>query len=179
MPLSFQKGSSLVCSYEPWESSMYFYFKILTLLSFFLWSHAGQNNGVRKLLQVRTREGGSPFNRVFPDSPAPFPSAPSPAPATPPVVQKPAPVDRNNSASPSPLPEPRSAPLSKSSSSKNHLVVILAGVMGGVVFLLISIIGLYLCKTNKVATVKPWATGLSGQLQKAFVTGKSQQFKSS
>ncbi|KAH1226659.1 Protein MALE DISCOVERER 2 [Glycine max] len=133
--------------------------------------HAGQNNGVRKLLQVRTREGGSPFNRVFPDSPAPFPSAPSPAPATPPVVQKPAPVDRNNSASPSPLPEPRSAPLSKSSSSKNHLVVILAGVMGGVVFLLISIIGLYLCKTNKVATVKPWATGLSGQLQKAFVTG--------
>ncbi|KAL5171010.1 Inactive receptor-like serine/threonine-protein kinase [Glycine soja] len=103
--------------------------------------------------------------------PAPFPSAPSPAPATPPVVQKPAPVDRNNSASPSPLPEPRSAPLSKSSSSKNHLVVILAGVMGGVVFLLISIIGLYLCKTNKVATVKPWATGLSGQLQKAFVTG--------
>lgn len=30
---------------------------------------------------------------------------------------------------------------------------------------------MYLCKSNKVATVKPWATGLSGQLQKAFVTG--------
>ncbi|KAL5164050.1 Protein MALE DISCOVERER 2 [Glycine soja] len=125
----------------------------------------------KRLLQTRTHEGGSPFNRVFPVSPAPFPSAPPPAPATPPVVQKPAPVDRNNSASPSPLPGPRSAPLYKSSSSKNHVVVILAGVMGGAVFLLISIIGLYLCKTNKVATVKPWATGLSGQLQNAFVTG--------
>ncbi|KAG4920206.1 hypothetical protein JHK82_049168 [Glycine max] len=134
--------------------------------------HVGQNkNGVQRLLQTRTHEGGSPFNRVFPVSPAPFPSAPPPAPATPPVVQKPAPVDRNNSASPSALPGPRSAPLYKSSSSKNHVVVILAGVMGGAVFLLISIIGLYLCKTNKVATVKPWATGLSGQLQNAFVTG--------
>lgn len=177
MSLSFQKGSSLVCSYEPWESFMYFCFIILTLLSFFLWRqsrHVGQNkNGVQRLLQTRTHEGGSPFNRVFPVSPAPFPSAPPPAPATPPVVQKPAPVDRNNSASPSPLPGPRSAPLYKSSSSKNHVVVILAGAMGGAVFLLISIIGLYLCKTNKVATVKPWATGLSGQLQNAFVTGKS------
>ncbi|MFQ6647242.1 hypothetical protein Gotur_019172, partial [Gossypium turneri] len=29
----------------------------------------------------------------------------------------------------------------------------------------------YLFKTYKVSTVKPWRTGLSGQLQKAFVTG--------
>jgi hypothetical protein len=48
-----------------------------------------------------------------------------------------------------------------------------AGIVGGAVFILISIIVVYLFKTNKVATVKPWATGLSGQLQKAFVTGKS------
>jgi hypothetical protein len=36
----------------------------------------------------------------------------------------------------------------------------------------ISSIGIYLCKTNKVAIVKPWTTGISGQLQKALVTGK-------
>ncbi|RDX89721.1 Protein MALE DISCOVERER 2 [Mucuna pruriens] len=134
--------------------------------------HVGQNKGVRRLLQTRD----SPFNRaaIFPDSPAPSPSAPPPASATPPQVQKPPSADRNHSASPSPspLPEPAgSAPQFKSNSSKKHSLVILAGVTGGVVFIFISIIGLYLCKTNKVATVKPWATGLSGQLQKAFVTG--------
>ncbi|MCH98263.1 putative LRR receptor-like serine/threonine-protein kinase, partial [Trifolium medium] len=54
--------------------------------------------------------------------------------------------------------------------SKNHIPIV-AGIVGGAVFILISIIVVYLFKTNKVATVKPWATGLSGQLQKAFVTG--------
>jgi len=47
----------------------------------------------------------------------------------------------------------------------------LAGSIRGAILILI--IGVYLCKSNTVATVKPWATGLSGQLQKAFVTGKS------
>ncbi|TKY47571.1 LRR receptor serine/threonine-protein kinase MRH1 [Spatholobus suberectus] len=157
--------------------------------------HVGQNKkGLRRLLQTRFRQGESPYNRAadFPDSPAPSPSAPPPASATPPLAASPSTpspsnsADRNASASPStpspsdsagrnvsasPSPLPGSAPQPKSNSSKNHLVVILAGVMGGAVFLLISIIGIYLCKTNKVATVKPWATGLSGQLQKAFVTG--------
>ena len=54
-----------------------------------------------------------------------------------------------------------------------HWIRILAGSIGGALFLVILIIGVYLCKSDKVATVKPWATGLSGQLQKAFVTGNS------
>ncbi|XP_062154680.1 inactive receptor-like serine/threonine-protein kinase At2g40270 [Alnus glutinosa] len=69
-------------------------------------------------------------------------------------------------------PAPYSAqapPPPENRSSKNHLVLILAGAIGGAILILI--IGVYLCKSNKVATVKPWATGLSGQLQKAFVTG--------
>ncbi|MBA0569001.1 hypothetical protein Golob_006466 [Gossypium lobatum] len=45
------------------------------------------------------------------------------------------------------------------------------GAIGGVVFLLILIAIAYLFKTSKVSTVKPWSTGISGQLQKAFVTG--------
>ncbi|QCD98619.1 probable inactive receptor-like protein kinase At3g56050 [Vigna unguiculata] len=137
----------------------------------FVKRHTGKNKkGLRRLLQSPRH---SPFNRAasFPDSPPPSSSAPSPAPATPPPVEEPAFTDRNDSASnslsPSPLPEPPST----SGSSKNNLVVILVGVIGGVVFLVISSIGIYLCKTNKVATVKPWATGLSGQLQKAFITG--------
>lgn len=54
--------------------------------------------------------------------------------------------------------------------SKNHQAII-GGAVGGSVFVLITFLVVYLCKINKVATVKPWATGLSGQLQKAFVTG--------
>ncbi|KAI3945303.1 hypothetical protein MKX01_035064 [Papaver californicum] len=38
-------------------------------------------------------------------------------------------------------------------------------------FLSIAAIGFLLCRSKKVVSVKPWVTGLSGQLQKAFVTG--------
>jgi hypothetical protein len=61
---------------------------------------------------------------------------------------------------PSPQESPKS--LATSSSSKSHLVVILAGSIKSAILILI--IGVYLCKSNTVATVKPWATGLSGQL---------------
>ncbi|KAE8695676.1 putative inactive receptor-like protein kinase [Hibiscus syriacus] len=60
---------------------------------------------------------------------------------------------------------------SSSHSRSNHRSAILGGSIGGAVLLLIVIIIAYLLKTYKVSTVKPWATGLSGQLQKAFVTG--------
>lgn len=44
--------------------------------------------------------------------------------------------------------------------------------IGGVSFLVALIIFLVFCyRANKVVTVRPWSTGLSGQLQKAFVTG--------
>ncbi|KAF0935970.1 hypothetical protein E2562_037452 [Oryza meyeriana var. granulata] len=38
-------------------------------------------------------------------------------------------------------------------------------------FLIISAAGVFYCRAKKMGTVRPWATGLSGQLQKAFVTG--------
>lgn len=47
----------------------------------------------------------------------------------------------------------------------------MAGAIGGGASLVILVVGLYFYGCNKVATVNPWATGLSGQLQKAFVTG--------
>ncbi|KAJ3676450.1 hypothetical protein LUZ60_003862 [Juncus effusus] len=49
---------------------------------------------------------------------------------------------------------------------------IYASIFGGAsLLLLISIIILIFIRGKKVVTVKPWATGLSGQLQKAFVKG--------
>ncbi|XP_020578895.1 protein MALE DISCOVERER 2-like [Phalaenopsis equestris] len=45
-------------------------------------------------------------------------------------------------------------------------------IIGGVSFLLALIIFfLCCCRANKAVVVRPWSTGLSGQLQKAFVTG--------
>ncbi|CAA6661840.1 unnamed protein product [Spirodela intermedia] len=35
-------------------------------------------------------------------------------------------------------------------------------------------VGIFCYRSNKVVAIKPWATGLSGQLQKAFVTGVTQ-----
>ncbi|WVZ20135.1 hypothetical protein V8G54_007457 [Vigna mungo] len=75
-------------------------------------------------------------------------TAPLFAPATPPPGEEPVFTDRNYSPSPS-LFEPHSALPFTSGSSDSNLVAILAGV---------------------IATLKPWVTGLSGQLQKAFIT---------
>ncbi|KAJ6726880.1 PROTEIN MALE DISCOVERER 2 [Salix purpurea] len=73
-----------------------------------------------------------------------------------------------------PLPPP---PIGNSSSSNGSTPpfipangAIIAGAIGGTLVILMSIIIIYICKINK-ASVKPWTTGLSGQLQKAFVTG--------
>lgn len=83
------------------------------------------------------------------------PSAPTPS-ASPPSLSAPVPAISGNS---------------KSFISKHKTPILIGGIGGGACFVIISFILLYLYKTNKVATVKPWATGLSGQLQKAFVTG--------
>ncbi|KAM1595208.1 hypothetical protein PS2_001492 [Malus domestica] len=88
------------------------------------------------------------------------------------LVSVPNPSAPTPSASPPSLSAPVPAP-SKSESfiTKHKAAILIGGIGGGACFVIISFICLYLYKTNKVATVKPWATGLSGQLQKAFVTG--------
>ncbi|KAJ7959617.1 LRR receptor-like kinase [Quillaja saponaria] len=140
--------------------------------------HAGQDKdpGHRRLLQAQNNETTAPPLTDPPThlpSPTPSPSqSPSPSPS-----HSPSPSQEPNSvASPSPSSTPAPSPSkfsrrSAKSSSKHHKVAILGGVIGGTLFVLVSITVIYLCKTDKVATVRPWATGLSGQLQKAFVTG--------
>lgn len=75
------------------------------------------------------------------------------------------------SFSPPPVFSPNSHPPTRERKRSNHLAIV-AGAIGGATLLLVAIVG-YLCMKTNVAIVKPWATGLSGQLQKAFVTGNS------
>jgi hypothetical protein len=46
------------------------------------------------------------------------------------------------------------------------IVVLLVALLIGIACMLL------LCRTKSGTTIGPWKTGLSGQLQKAFVTGK-------
>ncbi|XAR65965.1 Non-specific serine/threonine protein kinase [Bertholletia excelsa] len=92
-------------------------------------------------------------------------SPPSPAPSpTPPYEQSP-----SASSSPPSLSTPPSP--GKKPTKKHHLILMLCAVIGGPVLLCAVTIFILFCQGDKVAVVKPWATGLSGQLQKAFVTG--------
>lgn len=124
----------------------------------------------RVLVQAATSPGATDLVKENSQSPSSSPSpapTPSPTPSPSPSPESPPPSTLPNPNLTSPPPD--SPPLE--SRSNNHRKLILAGVIGGSVFLFMSVIGIYLYKSNKVTTVKPWATGLSGQLQKAFVTG--------
>ncbi|KAJ4840515.1 hypothetical protein Tsubulata_000457 [Turnera subulata] len=108
----------------------------------------------------------SPSSLPLPPSPSPV-VAPTPVPANPPSVLLAPPqhheVSRTPASSPSYVAE-------NTSKSKHHMVLV-AGIVGGSMLVLISAICVVFSRSSKVVSVKPWATGLSGQLQKAFVTG--------
>ncbi|XP_011003691.1 PREDICTED: probable inactive receptor-like protein kinase At3g56050 [Populus euphratica] len=103
----------------------------------------------------------------FPPSPSPMiaPTPASPAPENPPSVFIVPP--QRDWMSMVPAPSPNHLGQSK---SKHHTALI-AGVIAGSMFALISASGIFFFRSSKVVTVRPWATGLSGQLQNAFVTG--------
>ncbi|XP_061976055.1 inactive receptor-like serine/threonine-protein kinase At2g40270 [Populus nigra] len=124
-------------------------------------------------------------HKLLPSTPpSPKPATPTVTSPPPPTMTSPAPTPSepfgtssapDGSASPSisaPAPSNSSVPgvVFESSRSKKNQGPIIAGAVGGTSVILVSIISIYICKINKVS-VNPWATGLSGQLQKAFVTG--------
>lgn len=106
---------------------------------------------------------------------SPSPLSPSPTPAVtakPHVVHSP-----RSSPSPSSLPSPaENSSRVENARRSNHRVLILSAAIGGSVLLLILIAGTIVFRSNKMAVVKPWATGLSGQLQRAFITGNFLSF---
>ncbi|PUZ66489.1 hypothetical protein GQ55_3G313200 [Panicum hallii var. hallii] len=118
----------------------------------------------------------------FPPSPAP---APSPA-----VVAKPLPLpahDGNPSQSIALPPQPPAAVVPAGTGSRPVVAGVAPGAghsghvsrpvyviaAAGASLLAAVSVALFVvcCRSSKVVTVRPWATGLSGQLQKAFVTG--------
>ncbi|KAL4587775.1 hypothetical protein LXL04_000649 [Taraxacum kok-saghyz] len=153
----------------------------------------------RKLLQIPPSSSLSPSRHPvssisfppFATSPSMSP-VPSPSPSTSPV---PAPSPSTSAPSPSPIfppfalfPKiPESSPpeikpdlapsLSPgsfiiSNNSKHHRVLMWSGmVVGGSILIFLTVFGFVFFKRNKMVTVNPWATGLSGQLQKAFTSG--------
>ncbi|KAJ0909468.1 putative protein kinase RLK-Pelle-LRR-VI-2 family [Helianthus annuus] len=126
----------------------------------------GENINVPVPSQLTPSPSPSPSPTPSP-SPSPSPT-PSPSPAPSAIPNQPsAPTPPRTTGSTPSLPPPPSA--TSSGSSNNHIPLILGVVIG--VFALVALAALVLWRCNKVATVRPWATGLSGQLQKAFVTG--------
>lgn len=62
------------------------------------------------------------------------------------------------------------------SSQKNHLAVILPVAIGGFVTIVL-LLGLFCWRRNKIAAIGPWATGFSGQLQRALIIGSDRSHK--
>lgn len=72
----------------------------------------------------------------------------------------------------SPSPAPSSNQMNSQSSNPKHHSVVIWSTVGGFSFLVLVSFTVFICfRSSKVVTVKPWTTGLSGQLRKAFVTG--------
>ncbi|XP_010536501.1 PREDICTED: probable inactive receptor-like protein kinase At3g56050 [Tarenaya hassleriana] len=111
----------------------------------------------------------------------PASSAPSPAP----IAKRPAPLPRvrtkshkDDVSAPSPsVPQIKETPQTDSSSprssasSSDKKIPVVAGCIGAAVFLILLASGVFFFRSKAGKSVNPWRTGLSGQLQKAFVTG--------
>ncbi|XP_066388217.1 protein MALE DISCOVERER 2-like isoform X4 [Miscanthus floridulus] len=149
-------------------------------------------DGLFHLPHARTLTHKSRSHRRAP-TPAPAPaSAPAPSPSMSPPEGSPSPSPHSSRSMPRqstsnhhpPLapphlvrPGPRqdendpivdTPPHSRHKHSWTTYGLVAAGIA---VFLLVSAASILCFRAKKMGTVRPWATGLSGQLQKAFVTG--------
>ncbi|XP_062189253.1 protein MALE DISCOVERER 2-like isoform X2 [Phragmites australis] len=112
----------------------------------------------------------SPFIAPPKASPAPSASAPAISPlGSHPLASPPhplSPLPSTPQANHDPEADPPVHSLHKHSLRNYGLVT-----AGSAVFLVMAAASVMYCRAKKVGTVRPWATGLSGQLQRAFVTG--------
>ncbi|KFK36918.1 hypothetical protein AALP_AA4G189600 [Arabis alpina] len=82
------------------------------------------------------------------------------------------PSTQDVSALPPPQFVPRAnSPTPRSAGSSSVVVLVVVGCVGGAVFLLLLVTGVVYYTSKAGKSVNPWRTGLSGQLQKVFVTG--------
>ncbi|XP_010427410.1 PREDICTED: probable inactive receptor-like protein kinase At3g56050 [Camelina sativa] len=113
---------------------------------------------------------GRPVAQVTPSSSSPRPIASTKASASPPPQKSP---PARHVSAPPPFVHPLNFPILRKSSkpSSNNTVPIVAGCFGGAVFIILLATGVFFFKTKAGKSVNPWRTGLSGQLQKVFITG--------
>ncbi|XP_066398360.1 inactive receptor-like serine/threonine-protein kinase At2g40270 [Miscanthus floridulus] len=130
-------------------------------------THAPRPNPVQKKPKTNERLHRPEHHqhKMHAPSPSPFSSPPKALPS--PSASAP-PISFSGSHHPlaAPSPSPSISPPHKHSSRKYSLVA-----AGGAVFVVMAAASVMYCRVKKVGTVRPWATGLSGQLQRAFVTG--------
>ncbi|KAG4963897.1 hypothetical protein JHK86_040765 [Glycine max] len=122
--------------------------------------------------------GSAPLS--YSPSPSPSPSsiffAPSPVvlptPDIPPPVNTPVTVSTPPEFNWAPSPSSFSNQGNTNSSNQIHHSVIIWSAVGGFSLLILLSAIIFACfQSRKVVAVKPWSTGLSGQLQKAFIKG--------
>ncbi|XP_073306399.1 probable inactive receptor-like protein kinase At3g56050 isoform X2 [Primulina huaijiensis] len=102
---------------------------------------------------------------VFSLSPPPIPVL---NPVSPPSLL---PHDRHVSPPSFYAPAERPSASNRTSREYRHQLLIVTSAIGGSLLLVIFITGILFCYCGKMTPVKPWATGITGQLQRAFVTG--------
>ncbi|CAA7398211.1 unnamed protein product [Spirodela intermedia] len=110
-------------------------------------------------------------------TPAAAPAAtPTPVPPRNPKISGSVPPNEGRTSVPSPALAPSSDPSSSRKRPPRKISkALIFGLVGAAVGSAVLVaVGIFCYRSNKVVTVKPWATGLSGQLQKAFVTGVTQ-----
>ncbi|KAH7856321.1 hypothetical protein Vadar_000055 [Vaccinium darrowii] len=80
----------------------------------------------------------------------------------------PAPQHNHNASNPNNPPVDQKSSSDGTSRNTRKYIVVIASIS---VLLIVAVVMLLVCRNRAVSTVGPWKTGLSGQLQKAFVTG--------
>lgn len=116
--------------------------------------------------------GPSPSPRIIteasPRSSGSFPAVTNAKKRIPPLVPPlPSPDENNSSDSSKNQPQDN-----KQSKGSKHVWLYVVIAVASFVGLLIIVAAIFFCRKRAVKSIGPWKTGLSGQLQKAFVTGK-------
>ncbi|KAK4386546.1 protein MALE DISCOVERER 2 [Sesamum angolense] len=149
-----------------------------------IWNVENQVNNVRRILVEQSSnlvaippKGGipakpEPVTTLPSRSSGSFPAIPNskklspPSPATSPTSDQEHP-DTTNAAA---LGQPTDKQSSDTGKSGNS-VKLIVGLSVGVFLLILAAVIIVICRSRAAKTIAPWKTGLSGQLQKAFVTG--------
>ncbi|GAB2235092.1 hypothetical protein Droror1_Dr00004374 [Drosera rotundifolia] len=133
-------------------------------------SQPRHHHTARKLLKAP-----SPSPRKLLKAPSPSPrkllKAPSPSPQAIQAGISSHPASNHSAPGPSPSSTSGGSLINITSKKNKHLALVWSLVAIGGVLITASVIGIIICQNSRAVAVKPWATGISGKLQKAFVSG--------